>query len=282
MQNFNYHQHTYRCKHADLDMQDEDYVRDYIKMGFKKIAFTDHCPEKNKIDKREKMRMEYSERHEYLDSIKNLKQKYADKIQIQSGYEIEYLPGEEENLKELKSEVDKIILGQHFVYDESNNLKIVRLSGDLNKFTDAELMRYAEYIVKAMELGIPDIIAHPDFFMCASDGFGEVENKISDMICKVAEKYNIALEINLNDIFKKIYYENRELNFLPVEEQREKLKNVVYPCKEFWEIASNYNIKVLYGLDVHRKGQIELFRELVQFANEIIGSETISKLNFIM
>ena len=34
MQNFNYHQHTYRCGHADLDMEDEEYVQEYIKMGF--------------------------------------------------------------------------------------------------------------------------------------------------------------------------------------------------------------------------------------------------------
>ena len=54
LQNFNYHHHTYRCGHADLDTEDEEYVKEYIKMGFKKIAFTDHCPEKNKIDKKSK------------------------------------------------------------------------------------------------------------------------------------------------------------------------------------------------------------------------------------
>ena len=88
MQNFNYHQHTYRCGHADLDMKDEEYILEYINMGFKKIAFTDHCPQKNKIDKRENMRMEYSERKEYLDSIKKLREKYSDKIEIESGYEV--------------------------------------------------------------------------------------------------------------------------------------------------------------------------------------------------
>ena len=48
MQEFNYHSHTYRCGHADLDMTDEEYVEAYIKMGFKRMAFTDHCPENNK------------------------------------------------------------------------------------------------------------------------------------------------------------------------------------------------------------------------------------------
>ncbi len=280
MQNFNYHQHTYRCGHADLNMTDEGYVQQYVKMGFKKIAFTDHCPEKNEIDKRQNMRMKYSERNEYLESIRKLRDKYSDKIKIESGYEVEYLPGEENNLKELKEKVDKIILGQHFIYDDDNNLKIIDFNGII-KLTDNDIIKYANYINKSMEIGIPNIIAHPDLFMLARDGFGEIEKKATNIICKSAEKYNIALEINLNNIFKIVYYENKKLNILPIEEQRKQLKKVIYPCREFWEIASNYNIKVLYGLDVHFDGQIELFKELFQFANEIIGSKTINKLNFI-
>lgn len=278
MQKFNYHQHTYRCRHADIDMQDEDYIQEYIKMGFKKIAFTDHCPQKNKIDKRTHMRMDYLEKDEYLESIKNLKEKYADKIEIESGYEVEYLPGEEENLIELKKETDKIVLGQHFVYDDNNDLKITH--GKEN-YSDEELIKYAEYIKKAIELNIPDIIAHPDLFMYVRNSFGEIESKATHIICKAAEKYGIPLEINLHDIFKNMYFENKELNNLPIQKQIPKLKNVSYPCKQFWDIASNYNIKVLYGMDIHRKGEILVFNELVQLANKILGNEIISKLNFI-
>ena len=161
MQKFNYHSHTYRCKHADLDYQDEEYVKDYIKMGFKKIAFTDHSPEKNKIDLRTTMRMDYVQKNEYLETINNLKKKYADKIKIEVGYEVEYLPGEEDNLFELKEETDKIILGQHFIYDNNKNLKIFRKQVN---FTDEDLIKYAKYIEKAMRLKLPDIIAHPDIY----------------------------------------------------------------------------------------------------------------------
>ena len=76
MQKFNYHSHTYRCGHADQDYKDEDYIRDYIKMKFEKITFTDHCPEKEKIDKRENIRMDFEQKDEYLESIKQLKKKY--------------------------------------------------------------------------------------------------------------------------------------------------------------------------------------------------------------
>ena len=265
MQEFNYHSHTYRCGHADLDLTDEEYVEAYIKMGFKRMTFTDHCPEKNKIDKRKHMRMKYNQRKEYLESIQTLKEKYAGQIEIQSGYEVEYLPGEEENLKELKDETDKLILGQHFVYDDNKNLKI----HGKDDFSDKELLRYAEYIEQAMKCEIPDI------------EFGEIEAKVAHLICQAAEKYGVPLEINLNNIFAETYYENEKLNHKPIEEQRKNLAKVVYPCKEFWKIASEYDIRVVYGIDTHHRGQIELFNEFVELANEIIGKDVIEKLNFV-
>ena len=276
MQNFNYHTHTYRCGHADLDYADEEYVVDFIKMGFKKAAFTDHCPEKNEIDKRTNMRMKYSERIGYLESINKLKEKYADKIEIQTGYEVEYLPGEEENLKELKQETDMLILGQHFVYDNNRNLKIYKRGIE---FTDEELIRYAEYVKKAMELNLPDIIAHPDVYMLSRNNFGEVEEKVANIICEASEKYNIPLEINLNNIYYNLYFMNKDN--LTIEEKKEMLSNVIYPCRGFWNAVSKYNIKVLYGIDVHHRGQIMWWKELVDCAQEILGKEIINKLNFI-
>ena len=83
MQKFNYHSHTYRCMHSDADMLDEDYIKDYIKMGFEEVAFTDHCPEKNIIDKRPRIRMLYDQRIEYLQSIQNLKEKYKDTVKFE-------------------------------------------------------------------------------------------------------------------------------------------------------------------------------------------------------
>lgn len=283
MQTFNYHQHTYRCGHADLYVKDEEYIKEYIKMGIRKICFTDHCPEKNKIDKRKNMRMDYSEKNEYLESISKLKEKYSDKIKIESGYEVEFLPGEENNIKELKQETDKIILGQHFIYGDDGNLKIFvkNTLKEGERFSDSELIRYANYIDRAMELKIPDIIAHPDVFMNVKEDFSCIDTKISHMICKSAERYNIPLEINMAQIFNNVFYKNKKIEIPPKEEQKSRLLKVPYPNKNFWEIATNYDIKVLYGIDVHHKEQITLFSELINLANQIIGEETINKLKFI-
>ena len=199
------------------------------------------------------------------------------KIIIKSGYEVEFLPGEEKNIQELKDETDILILGQHFVYGNDKELKIL---GKCD-FSEADLLRYAEYIEKAVELGIPDIIAHPDIYLSKKRNFGKIEKEVATRICQLAEKYQIPLEINLNNIFQRTYNENRILNNFPLDEQRKKLVNVNYPRREFWELASNYNLKVLYGLDAHYRGQIQKWNELIILANEMIGEETINKLKFI-
>ncbi len=263
MQKFNYHTHTYRCGHADSTMTDEDFVKELLEKGFEKIAFTDHAPSKDGIDDERYMRMRYDEKDEYLKSIKELKEKYKNIVDIKIGFEIEYLPVQEQNLLDLKQETDILVLGQHYIYSEDNKtIKKFRH----HDFNDADLIKYAEYICMAMEKGIPDIIVHPDLYMLARDTFTDNEEKVAHMICKSAEKYNIPLEINLTDPF--LYLIGRK-------------SRVVYPSKEFWEIASQYNIKVLYGIDAHYKEQIRMYEKCIDLTNEIIGSDIINKLNFI-
>ena len=261
MQNFNYHTHTYRCGHAQDDFSDEDYVLEFIKMGFKKICFTDHMPEKIRIDKRSNMRMDYSEKEGYYESIKHLKEKYKDKIKIEIGFEVEYLPNDEENLFELKKETDKLVLGQHFIMS-NNELRIFRQAD----FTNKELLTYAKYIETAMKKGIPDIIGHPDIYMLNRNTFGKIEAKVAHNICKAAEKYQIPLEINLT--YPCLFYLHQR-------------RNIIYPCKEFWEIASEYNVKVVYGIDAHFKDQIDYYKESIELTNELLGEEVISKLHFV-
>jgi len=263
MQKFNYHTHTYRCGHADYSMKDEDYVKEFIKKGFKKICFTDHCPQKNKIDTRSNMRMDYKEKEEYYVSIKDLKEKYKDIIDIEVGFEIEYAPNIEDDLFELKRETDKLVLGQHFVYDEDD--KYLKTVG-WGVTNDNDLRKYARYIEMALEKGLVDVVVHPDLFMLGKSKFGEIEKEISHIICKAAEKYNIPLEINLT---RAALYLNNIIN------------SVEYPNRDFWKIASEYNIKVIYGIDAHAKYQIDLYEDSVNFVNDkIIGKDIINKLRF--
>ena len=263
MQKFNYHTHTYRCKHSDQSISDEEYVRMFIEKGFKKIAFTDHCPHKQEIDFRNDMRMDYSQKEDYYNSIKNLKDKYKDCIDIEVGFEVEYLPELEEYLKQLKIETDRLILGQHFVRTHDN--KGIKIIG-WDKTDDEALMDYANCVEESIRKGIPDVIAHPDLFMMDRKSFGKLEKEATNIIAKAAEKYQIPLEINLS---RAVAYSLGKTN------------RVEYPCKEFWEVVSNYNVKVIYGVDAHFRFQIDLYNEAVEVAKNVIGKDVIKKLNFV-
>lgn len=262
MQRFNYHTHTYRCGHSDQSISDEEYVKMFLEKGFKKIAFTDHCPYEIPLDFRNGMRMEYSQKEEYYESISKLKEKYKGQINIEVGFEFEYSPSQKEYLKMIKSETNKMVLGQHVISDDKGeNVKVIGWADNTNE----DLYRYAKLIEEAMIEGIPDVVVHPDLFMLRRAEFGHVEEDVARHICEAAEKYQIPLEINLTRI--AMLLANRT-------------KNIIYPCKEFWKIASEYNVKVIYGVDAHFRFQVELYEESVKYCEEYLGKSVISKLHF--
>ncbi len=266
LQIFNYHGHTYRCRHADGTITDEEWVKEYIRAGFKEIAFTDHVPQRTVIDTRKRMRMDYSEKDEYLKSINALKEKYKDKIDIKVGFEIEYLPEHLEELKELKQECDFLVIGQHYIYDRKNKEVKVFNEKVTPVYTDEEMMEYYTNIKEAVENGLTKIIVHPEMYVFARNSFGEHEEKIARKIVSLAEKYDLTLEINLMDVFK--YMSGR-------------LNRITYPSREFWKIVSKTNVKVIYGVDVHYRGQLRSYKEMVKFVRTYLGKDIVDNLNFV-
>ena len=81
MQNFNLHTHTTRCFHAVGS--DEEYVLAAIKNGIKILGFSDHCPMDQYTVYKDRMKL--AELDEYIASIRHLKEKYKDQIQMKIG-----------------------------------------------------------------------------------------------------------------------------------------------------------------------------------------------------
>lgn len=104
-----FHIHTSRCRHASLEPA-EEYVKAALEFGCKSITFTDHAPfPKNPFSGR--MRME--ELDAYEQELLELQQKYAGKIAVTIGLEVEYLPEYYSYYKELYERFDLLLLGQH-------------------------------------------------------------------------------------------------------------------------------------------------------------------------
>ena len=168
---YNYHTHTYRCGHASG--KEEDYVLAAIQLGIKRLGFSDHIILPQGYEQ-PGTRGSYDVLDDYLKTIKSLKEKYKDKIDIIVGFEAEYMPLFLDYYKKLlKEDIDYLILGQHCYYDNG--------------------FRLFKYLV------------HPDLFMAAYSIWTEDIEKEARRLLKGCEELNIPIEINIYGMNKPGY-----------------------------------------------------------------------------
>ncbi len=251
---FNYHTHTYRSGHSDY-MSDEEMLLEAKNAGFTSLGFSEHIPFTSYEIPQEGIQMLPSEVDDYLTSINKLKNKYQD-MTILSGFEVEYDPMKEQFLGQMRSKVDYMILGQHFIKNSLENI----LQTDNPNYPIA----YANMVVKALESGLFDIVAHPDIFMKYRDTVVGEENKqlflensllASQIICEKASEMGIPLEINLGGVEKNDILSDGKLS---------------YPHSSFWKVASEIEgLKVLYGVDAHHLKSFKNVNEKIEKASNI-------------
>ena len=229
MAKVNYHTHTYRCKHA-LGT-DEEYVLKAIEGGIEELGFSDHCPWPYRSDYVSGMRMSMAQLEDYVSSIRKLKEKYKDRLNILIGLECEYFP---EYLSDLKAyikeyDLDYIILGNHFYRTDENRQYYGRICDD-----DLFLKRYVDDAISALDSGLYSYFCHPDLFMRGRKVFDDKAKEATCRICEYAKRNDVALEYNL-------------------EGQRNTDRGIpaFYPCIEFWKIAASFDNKVIIGFDAH-------------------------------
>ncbi|MDD6021664.1 MAG: histidinol-phosphatase [Oscillospiraceae bacterium] len=252
----NYHTHTKRCHHAKGE--DEQYVRAAIKAGLEIIGFSDHGPWPYE-DFASTIRMTVDEAQDYIDSVRKLREKYKDKIEIRLGFEWEYFPQHLEWLKKFSEDnkLDYIILGHHYVPYEIGGEYTGRIH------TPQGLVRYCGNMTDAINSGAFTYVAHPDLFMREYEVFDDTAREISEKICVAAKEKGLPLEYNVLGL-RKSAKAGREL----------------YPHSEFWKIAKNVGNKVIIGIDAHSPKHITDARFIRQAETylEKNGFEIIEKL----
>ena len=218
----NYHAHTERCHHAVGT--EESYILRAIDAGFTEFGFSDHTPY-FLGDFYSDYRMEPDKLHDYVTTINSLRTKYADKIKIYLGLEMEYYPQHfEETLRfVLKEDIDYLILGQHFTGNEYDGVYMQGAYACLDKY----LKLYVNQVVEAVKTGLFTYIAHPDIidFETSEPIYKEEMSKI----CIAAKEANLPLEINLNGL----------------------AWNRSYPTPAFFELAADFGNDVIIGFDSH-------------------------------
>ncbi len=228
----NYHTHIYRCGHASGDV--EDYVLEGIKKGYKIIGISDHGPLPDYLFDR----MSMEEKGDYLRSILLAKAKYRGEIDIFAGLELEYFEEFNDYYEKLKIKFDYLVLGAHYFHRDG------RRNSSWEVKNKEDLLAFEHDILKAMDSGYFDFVAHPDIFATSYINWDERAVEVSQKICEKALELDIPLELNANGI-------RRDLKDTP------QGKRYSYPRKEFWKLASQMGVKVLVNSDCHHVSELD-------------------------
>ncbi len=255
-----YHSHTYRCGHASGE--DEDYVKKAIEFGLKDFGVSDHVILPHIVQPG--MRGAWNLLDDYLSSIKSLKEKYKDQINIYTGFECEYMPQYEEYYRSLLKEkkVDYLILGQHCYFKDNRVMWYFHMG-------EQGLKEYTEHIINGMKSGLFMYVAHPDMFMCVTNKWNDVTKKYAKMIIDAAIKYDLPLEINLCHA--------RENGIREIDGVRSYYE---YPFTPFWEMVAKSKAKVVIGFDAHNpKDVFKPGIEIVDYVVKQTGIKPIYNLS---
>lgn len=254
-----YHNHTYRCKHAVGE--DEDYVINALNAGIKEYGFSDHLMIPNYYFT---WRGDYDVLTDYIRSVRNLKEKYKDKISIVLGFETEYvkelLPYYERLFKEEK--INYLIMGQHFVFENGEFIFYRNLP-----ISDKEkARRYVDDVKAGLATGLFSLLAHPEYFMMYYPEFDDYALSLSKEIIEAAIKYDVPLELNLN----KVYHARN---------RGDSDKNLPYPHPKFWELVGKMGAKTYIGIDAHNP---KMYQNLpLDFAEDYIKRYNLNVIDKI-
>ena len=162
----NYHSHTLYC---DGRAAMEDFIRFALDRGFTSYGISSHAP----LPFPTHWTMEWDRMEDYLSEFRRMKEKYAGRIELAVGLEIDYL-NEESNpaasrFRELP--LDYRIGSVHMLYDDKGEVVDIDVSADVfrdvvNRHFAGDLPRvvslYYEKLSRMVEAGGFDIVGHAD------------------------------------------------------------------------------------------------------------------------
>ena len=246
------HNHTPLCNHAQGSI--DEYINAAIKKGSKIFGFSDHAP----MNFDPKYRMSFSDMKKYEEDILNAKQKYADKITILLGYEVDYLKGHMD-ARVLNAEVDYLIGSVHFI-DEWGFDNPEFIGRYENENINEIWQKYFSAIEEMAKSELFDIVGHLDLikvfkFMPTKD----IKEMAKDAL-RAIKNADMVLEINAAGYRK------------PVGE--------AYPSKELLQEAYRLGIPVTFSSDAHKPEQVGMYdKEVIALAKEVGYTECAFFLN---
>lgn len=270
VKNSNYHTH---CLFCDGKGEPEDYVRKAIDLNFQSLGFSSHAP----VHIPNGWTMKEENLEKYVETIKSLKEKYKNHIQIYCGLEVDYFPGisgpDSPRFKEL--DLDYTIGSVHFMKNERTG-ECLNLDGSEEKYeriietffngdVKAFVTEYYSLVRRMLSEHKPDMVGHLDLVRKNNKNqrhFNEMEDWYREAVLKtlqVIKDSGVILEVNTGAMAKGY---------------------LTTPYPSFWvlEKCNELGIPVTLNSDVHSPEKLDAFFDE---ALVLIKEAGYSKLHFL-
>ncbi len=236
------HNHTLLCNHAQGEVF--EYIEQAIKTGTKYFGFSDHAP----MDFDPKYRMAFDDMQNYENDILAAKKKYADKIEILLGYEVDYLQGHMDE-RVLTANVDYLIGSVHFLegwgFDNPEFIGAWKTQD-----IDEIWQKYFDTIEEMAESKLFDIVGHLDLIKVFKYMPKGNINSMAKKALEAIKKADMVLELNVAG-YRKAVAES-------------------YPSPSLLKQAFDLSIPITFASDAHNPEQVSMFNdEIIQLAKSV-------------
>jgi histidinol-phosphatase (PHP family) len=242
-----YHMHTPLCQHATGEPV--DYARRAVAVGLTEIGFSDHSPMAR--DGFDDWRMLDGQLDEYVEKVRKA-QRDVPQLAIRLALEVDYLPGQEEWIRDLAARHpwDYFIGSVHYVSDRWAVDSPYKLSEWKHRDTFEVWAIYFERLTQAAESGLFEIIGHAD--LPKKFGHRPIQDcgPLFERFLAAAAKRGCAIELNTAGLRKDC----RE----------------IYPSRQILALAHRHGVPITFGSDAHAAEEVGMnFVEAIQLARSV-------------
>jgi len=241
------HMHTPLCRHATGEPV--DYARRALELGFEEIGFSDHSPMRQ--DDFDDWRMRFDQLGEYVEKVRKA-QKDFPQLTIRLALEVDYLPGQEDWIRQLAAAQpwDYFIGSVHYVSDSWAVDNPHKISEWKNRDPWEVWSVYFERLTKAAETGLFEIIGHADL----PKKFGHRPTRdctpLYETFLNAARKHHCALDVNTAGLRKDC--------------------QEIYPSRQILELAFQKGVPITFGSDAHAPTEVGMnFAEALRLARSV-------------
>src|SRR5215471_2192789 len=241
------HMHTPLCRHATGEPV--DYAKRAVEIGLSEIGFSDHSPMRQ--DDFDDWRMRFDQLDEYVQKVRRAQREFP-QLTIRLSLEVDYLPGQEEWIRELSARHpwDYLIGSVHYVSDSWAVDNPNKLSEWKHRDAFEVWSTYFERLTMAAETGFFEIIGHVD--LPKKFGHRPTQNctPLYQKFLQAAKQHDCAIELNTAGLRKEC--------------------KEIYPSREILQLAFQNGVPITFGSDAHAPGEVGMnFAEAIQLAREV-------------